>query len=188
MLPDDRLGSLAGASCPINGARQVCHSRPLERTSWNRLARGGVSIDQTSSGGRPKESSCVSIRGSPFVEVCQGSADRSGAVRRVPRRREAGVDDRRLHGRDAAPRRASYHTRSRRSRRRWRWTRRRTRWRPRIWRPRRWRPFRRVWRTPRRNKLRGTRRWWVQGGAYRPTAYWQGARRQRAYCGPFSWR
>src|SRR5262245_63900120 len=104
MLPDDCLGSLAGASCPINGARQVCHSRPLERTSWNRLARGGVSIDQTSSGGRPKESSCVSIRGSSFVEVCQGSADHGGAARPVPQRREADVDDLRLHGRDAAPR------------------------------------------------------------------------------------
>ena len=46
------------------------------------------------------------------MEISQGSADRGGAARPVPQRREAGVDDRRLHGRDAAHRRASSHTRS----------------------------------------------------------------------------
>src|SRR5262245_19141191 len=68
----DRLGDPARRLCPINGSRQVWRSRPFERTSWNRLARDGVFIHQTSSGGRPKESSCVNIRSSSFVEVCPG--------------------------------------------------------------------------------------------------------------------
>src|SRR5262249_21067292 len=140
------LGRLTG---PAKSA--VCGL--LSGQAGNRLARDGVFIHQTSSGGRPKESSCVNIRGSSFVEVCQGSADRRGGARPVPYRREAGVDDLRLHGRDAAPRRASSHTRGGRARR----------WRRAWW-----------WRT-RRRRTRGG-----QGGGYREGgmlggAWWGGA-------------
>jgi hypothetical protein len=85
----------------LAGGRAYARSGPFERTSWNRLARHGVLLDIVWRRDR-RENSCVSIRSSSFVEVCQGSADRGGAARPVPQRREAGVDDRRLHGRDAA--------------------------------------------------------------------------------------
>src|SRR5262245_16802386 len=97
---------------PINGARQVCRLRPFERTSWEPPSKRRSFYTSDIVGRASKESSCVNIRGSSFVEVCQGSADRGGGARPVPHRPEAGVDDLRLHGRDAAPRRASSHTRS----------------------------------------------------------------------------
>src|SRR5262249_19049504 len=111
-----------------------------------------------------RKNSCVSIRSSLFVEVCQGPADRGGAARPVLQRREVSVDDWRLHGRDTAPRHASSHTRGRRPRRGRRrawwgwpwWGRRRARWRRTL--RGLWRTWRRVWRAPRRNQLRGTRR------------------------------
>ena len=50
------------------------------------------------------------------MEICQGSADRSGAARPVPQRREAGVGDRRLdHIRPRAQRRIQRSARIRRS-------------------------------------------------------------------------
>src|SRR6516164_7045051 len=158
-------------------------SRPLDRISWNPSARQGVlSIGIGRCDGR--KSSCVSIRSSLFVEVCQGPADRSGAARPVLQRREASVDDWRLHGRDTGPRRASSHTRGRCPRRRrrrawWRWRRawwrRRTRWRRTRWR----RTLRRFWRTWRRV-------WWAPRRILPCGAYWRGAHRRRAYCGSFS--
>src|SRR5262249_47041628 len=65
--------------------------------------------------------SVVSIKSSSFVETRQGPADRGGAARPASQRRKAGVDDRRLHCRDAADRHAASHTRSRRPRWRWWW-------------------------------------------------------------------
>src|SRR5262249_50422954 len=137
---------------------------------------------------RPKENSGVSIKSSSFVETRQGSADRGGAARPAPQRRKAGVDDRRLHCRDAAHRHASSHTRSRRPRWRgpwWRGTWRRWRW-AWWWRTLRrlWRTWRRVRRAPRRNKLRGTRR----RDAFQGGAYWQGAQRRRTYRSSFNQR
>src|SRR6516164_6864714 len=160
-----------------NATTPAC-SRPLDRISWNpQRDREFCQLGIGWCDGR--KSSCVSIRSSLFVEVCQGPADRSGAARPVLQRRKASVDDWRLHGRDTGPRRASSHTRGKRPRRRrgrawWRWRRawwrRRTRWRGTL--RRLWRTWRRLWRAPRRILPCG--------------AYWRGAHRRRAYCGSFS--